>query len=85
MTYKEFEEGIKKLGLFYNYEDLAVAVCEHDEYWLPLVWVSQTKPFVMTVTTEITNLSYLKKAKLVELCYKLAITPLDERQTVILD
>lgn len=85
MTYKEFEKEIKKLGLIYHYDDYFVSVYHTTYCWYPLAYVSKETLNRMMITSYISLLTPVKSNKLLTLCYKLAITPLNERQTVVLD
>lgn len=85
MTYKKFEEEIKKLGLDYNHNPKVVAICDPTNQGHPLIYVNPNALNSMATTGNILQLSEDVSYKLLTLCYKLAITPLDERETVVLD
>lgn len=79
MTYKEFENEIKKLGLVCDYKFLIVSVYESNNTSHPLAYVCQTTLNKMTTTSDISVLTVVKSSKLLDLCYKLARTPLYQR------
>ncbi|WP_288847891.1 hypothetical protein [uncultured Sneathia sp.] len=85
MTYEKFEEEIKKLGLAYDYNRRVVAIFIPNYQEHPLIYVNPNASNSMATTGNILQLSENVSYKLLTLCYKLAITPLDERGTVVLD
>lgn len=85
MTYKKFEEEIKRLGLIYHYNYCFVSVYHPTYSRYPLAYISREILNRMMITTRMSLLKPSKSNKLLTLCYKLATTPLDERGTVVLD
>lgn len=84
MTYKEFENKIKKLRLGCDYGDSLVTVYDPKRL-CSLVYISQTK---LNRVIVIPNIVYLPKNtgyELLTLCNELARTPIDERGIVVLD
>ena len=79
MTYEEFEEEIKKLGLVCKYKFLTVLVYESNDTLHPLAYVCQTTLNKMTTTSDISVLTVVNSSRLLDLCYKLARTPLNKR------
>lgn len=85
VTYGEFEREVKKLGLGCDYNDFAICVLEPYTHY-PIAWVSRIILNTMKTTSDISQLSEsVDYYKLSTLCYELAITPLDGRETVVLD
>lgn len=81
VTYGEFEREVKKLGLGCDYNDFAICVLEPYTQWVSRIILN-----TMKTTSDISQLSEsVDYYKLSTLCYELAITPLDERGTVVLD
>lgn len=85
MTYKKFEEEIKKLGLACNYNRRVVAIFIPNYQEHPLIYVNPNAPNSMATTGNILQLSENVSYKLLSFCFELATTPLDERGTVVLD
>lgn len=85
MTYKEFGEEIKKLGLAYNHNRRLVAIFIPNYQEHPLIYVNPNAPNSMATTGNILQLSENVSYKLLSFCFELATTPLDERGTVVLD
>lgn len=79
MTYKEFENEIKILGLVCEYKFLTVLVYESNDTLHPLAYVCQTTLNKMTTTSDISVLTVVNSSRLLDLCYKLARTPLYQR------
>lgn len=79
MTYEKFEEEIKKLGLAYDHNRRVVAIFIPNYQEHPLIYVNPNALNSMATTGNILQLSENVSYKLLTLCYKLAITPLDER------
>lgn len=79
MTYKEFEEGIKKLGLRCDYGCYFVSVyfLTHNSY--QLAHISKEVSNIMVTTSAISQLPEKAGRRLLTLCYKLAKTPINER------
>lgn len=79
MTYKKFEEEIKKLGLACNYNRRVVAIFIPNYQEHPLIYVNPNAPNSMATTGNILQLSENVSYKLLSFCFELATTPLDER------
>lgn len=83
MTYKEFEKEIKKLWLVSYYSYYVISV--FDSNGNPLAYINQTTLNSMSTISTVSQLPENVSYKLLTLCYELARTPLDERETVVLD
>lgn len=80
MTYKKFEEEIKRLGLIYHYNYCFVSVYHPTYSSYPLAYVSKEILNRMMITTRVSLLTPSKNSKLLTLCYELAKTPIKERK-----
>ena len=83
VTYGEFKKEIKKLGLVSYYSYYVISV--FDSNGNPLAYINQTTLNSMSTISTVSQLPENVSYKLLTLCYELARTPLDERETVVLD
>lgn len=79
MTYETFKNEVKKLGLACDYNRRVVAIFIPNYQEHPLIYVNPNALNSMATTGNILQLSEDVSYKLLTLCYKLAITPLDQR------
>lgn len=84
MTFKEFEKGINKLRLGYEYGYSIITVYDPKSLY-PLVYIHQTRLNRVIVTPNIVYLPKNTGFELLTLCNELARTPIDEREIVTLD
>nr|DAM85319.1 MAG TPA: hypothetical protein [Caudoviricetes sp.] len=85
MTYIKFKKEIEKMRLVCDYSFYFVSVYYPTHSSYPLAYVSQQTLNRMTTTLDISQLPEDVGNKVITLCCELATTPLDKRQTVVLD
>lgn len=81
MTYQEFEKKVEDLGASCRFYDFGcdVYVVYHKTV---IATISKTQPYHGVILVQIVNDI---ESKLLNLCCKLMQTPLEERETVVLD
>lgn len=85
MTYKEFEEEIKILGLVCEYDFNTVSIIDPNYRECLLARVSLDTLNSMTTTPDISRLSFFDSYRLLSLCFCLSRTIVEERQTVTMN
>lgn len=83
MTYIKFKKEIEKMRLVCDYSYYVISV--FDSNGNPLAYINQTTLNSMSTISTVSQLPENVSYKLLTLCYELARTPLDERETVVLD